>query len=181
MRSRAWLTMPLGLFLVLQGCIFTEFDYNRIRTVAEASPVRLDGEQVMLTNGQVQCGAQEDLWGNPEPTSIEQHSVARLYPKGRNLKFDDDVSIGEFNRPYAQIRGAFMIQLTDVINNRDDTHQKGAKLVEAKVGVFIDHPCFEGMALPLMGVRRGKFTQDASPQFRFYLYNDGWHLESIVH
>ena len=101
--------------------------------------------------------------------------------KGRDLRFDDDIFIGEFSRPYAQIRGEFKIQLSDVINNRDDTHQKGAKLVEARVGVFIDHTCFERVALPLMGVRRGKFTQEASPQFRFYLYNDGWHLENIVH
>ena len=70
--------------------------------------------------------------------------------------------------------------MSEVTNNRDDPHQKGARIIEGKVGVVIDHVCFPN-PVPIMGVRRGKFAQDVLPQFRFVLYSDGWHRESIQH
>jgi len=32
-----------------------------------------------------------------------------------------------------------------------------------------------------LGVRKGRFTQDATPVMEFRLQNDGWHFIKLVH
>ena len=75
---------------MLAGCGGGGFDPNGI---LESRPVQLDGEQVALDPGQVDCGAREDLW---TVTSLgEGRGIARLTQKGRDLQFSDDVQIGD--------------------------------------------------------------------------------------
>ena len=46
--------------LSLAAC-WSDMDENKVRTVAQSTPVRMDGEQAILTNQQVQCGVDEEL------------------------------------------------------------------------------------------------------------------------
>jgi hypothetical protein len=52
-------------------------------------------------------------------------------------------------------------------------------LVEAKVGVKIDNACFPA-PLPIMGLRKGQFTQDYSPVILLRL-DGGWQMDKFVH
>src|SRR5882724_2153215 len=89
-----------GLFvclaLICAGCGSDGFSPN----VIEATPLKIDAEYVILTPTQVQCGVREDLW--EEPVQQSERSTARLKQKARDLKFADDVSIGDLRYPYAQ-------------------------------------------------------------------------------
>ena len=73
--------------LVLLGC--NDFNDGKTRSIIESNPVRLDAEQVTLTQQQVDCGVKADLWDSPVQTN--DRSVARLTDKGRALKFYEDV------------------------------------------------------------------------------------------
>ena len=46
--------------------------------------------------------------------------------------------------------------------------------------VIIPHMCFPD-PLPLLGVRKGRFSQDVHPVMQFRLLNDGWHFGKLVH
>jgi len=150
--------------LLLAACGSGGFNPN---AALESQPVRLDGEQVVIDQAQLDCGAREDLW-NVSPLG-EGHSIARLTQKGRDLQFSDDVQIGDANIvvPYAQIHGSFAVRILQMATVRDD--DPSTKIVEAKVGVKIDHPCFQDAWPVLMGVRHGQFTPSANPVFRFKL------------
>ena len=76
--------------LMLAGCGPSGFDLNG---VLESRPVRLDGEQVVLDQGQVECGTHEDLW-TIEPLG-DGRALGRLTKKGRDLQFSDDIQIGD--------------------------------------------------------------------------------------
>jgi hypothetical protein len=161
------------------GCVQREFQQEKAQNILAAVPVHLDAEQVSLTQQQVECGAQNDLWDPPTPMQQER-SVARLLAAGRALHFDDDVVVMEpgYHQPYAQIRGDFMVQLGDSPNIKDEGSD--GKLVEGKLMVIIPNTCFSD-PVPVLGVRRGKFSQDALPVMEFRLQNDGWRFVKLVH
>lgn len=174
-----------GLTLVCGGCVQTDFPPEKAEGLILEHPIHLDAEQVILTNAQVECGVQEDLWEQPaQATSVNANlvglTVAHLNDAGRALKFDDDVVLTEpgSRNPYVQVRGDFPAQLVDPPIIHDDGQY--SKRVEGKVLITINHQCFMD-PLPLMGVRKGKFNQDASPMLHFTLEGDGWHFDKLVH
>ncbi len=163
------------LVLAAASCDSGGFGESKIKDLLEPRPLQLDAEQVMLTQAQVDCGVRSELWD--APVSVGDRMVARLTEKGRAAKFTDDVVLTNASvKPYTQVRGQFNLAVFEVVNIKDEP---GAKIVDAKVGVYVSHSCFTG-ALPMMGVRRGDFTPDAPATFRF-LEQGGWHLDRIVH
>ena len=162
--------------LLLVACGSGGFDPNG---ALESQSLRLDGEQVVLDQGQLDCGAREDLW---DVTQLgEGHSIARLTQKGRSLQFSDDVQIGDASivLPYAQIHGSFGVKVLQMASVQDD--DPSTKTVEAKVAVKIDHKCFETTWPVLMGVRHGQFTPSANPVFRFKLEGEQWPFDKVIH
>ncbi len=161
--------------LVLAGCGGGEFDP---RGILESRPVQLDGEQVTLNQGQVECGAREDLW-IVSPMG-EGRAIARLTQKGRDLQFSDEVQIGDpaIGVPYAQIHGSFPVTVMKMGSVHDE--DAFTKLADAKVGVKINHPCFQDNPLLLMGVRHGQFDPSTNPVFRFKLDQE-WMADQVVH
>jgi hypothetical protein len=158
-----------------EGCGSGSFDPN---VILEYRPVRMDGEQVMLNAGQLDCGVREDLW-NVASLGVDR-SVGRLTQKGRDLQFSDDVQIGEPGNavPYAQVRGSFLVKVIQPSSVRDE--DAFTKTSDPKVGVMIDHLCFQNNPPFLMGVRHGRFDQSANPVFRFKLDRE-WLVDRVVH
>jgi hypothetical protein len=169
-----------ALALVSTGCDQSDFNPGKVGHLVEANPVRLDAEYVILNQGQLECGVQEELWDQPPPLKGVQgeRSVARLTDKGRALKFSDDVVVGEMRQPFAQIRGDFNLQAMDIQSDRQGP-QPNTKLADIKIGVKIDHTCFPNPLL-MMGVRKGNFTQDYVPVLLFR-FGNGWEFEKFVH
>ncbi len=152
----------------------TDFD---AKSILEAAPVRLDGEQVTLSQKDVECGIKEELWDSPTQLS-QATTVARLTPKGRALNFSDDVTMEVNSRPYVQVRGTFSLQVdqvTDVSAGEKDT-----KLVTASAGVKVPHSCFPN-PLPIMGVKHGNFQHDTPASFQLHPTKDGWAFDRVVH
>ena len=163
------------LLLTAASCDSGGFGTYKIKDLLEPKPIQLDAEQVSLTQTQVDCGVKADLW--EAPVALGERTVCRLTDKGRAVKFTDDVIMSStLLRPYIQVRGQFNLAVLEVVNVRDEP---GAKVVDAKIGVYVNHSCF-GSPLPMMGVRKGDFTPDAPTTFRF-LEQGGWHLDRIVH
>jgi hypothetical protein len=167
--------------IVLVSVFFTacgqgDFNYGKVNNIIQGTPMHLDAEYVMLSQGQVDCGVENELWDTPEDSA--GHKIAHLTQKGRDLKFADDVSIGDMNRPYVQIRGDFNLVANEITSDKAGP-DPNTKLVQTKVGVNIQNSCF-GDPLPLMGVRKGNFTQDASPVLLFR-YDNGWQMDRFVH
>jgi hypothetical protein len=162
------------LALWLSACGSSEFDEGSVRGQLDSAPQTLAGEQVTLTGTQLECGAKNELWESPNG------NVARLIDKGRDLKFSDDVRLNDpdIHVPYIQVSGTFPVVVTDVSKLRDDG--KGFKLVDVKIGITIPHECF-ATPLPLMGVRKGKFTPEAPVVFRFQGSGKEWSLDKLVH
>jgi hypothetical protein len=160
--------------LWLSACAPPEFDEGAIRGQLESAPQNLSGEQVTLTEIQVDCGAKNELWEPPNG------NVARLIQKGRDLKFSDDVRLNDpdIRVPYIQVSGTFPVVVADVSKLRDAG--KGFKLADVKLGITIAHECF-ATPLPLMGVRKGKFTPEAPVVFRFQGSGKEWSLDKLVH
>jgi hypothetical protein len=165
-----------GCCLALTGCGEGEFGEYQVRELLTIGPKQLEGEQITLTPGQVECGEREELWVLESRGG--HRSVGRLTDAARALNFADDVQIGDTPLPpYAQVRGKFQLQVTRVTAIRDDDSR--TKTVEAKVGVEIRHSCF-GAPLPLMGVRKGNFNPDTPARFQLTLGN-GWEYARILH
>ena len=172
--------LAAALALVTTGCGQGDFNYGKIGHLVEGSPIHLDAEYVMLNQGQVDCGVQEDLWDQPPPLKgiLGERSIAHLTDKGRNLKFSDDVTIGELRQPFAQVRGDFNLQAIDIQSDRDGPqpgHQTGG------------HP-------DRRQNRQHLFPQpgatDGRPQRKFhpglcagimFRYGNGWEFEKFVH
>jgi len=164
---------------MLQSCGANDFNYGKVRNVIEGSPLRLDAEYVMLTQNQYECGLQEELWEPPvHPVMQGQSGTARLTQKGRDLKFSDDVMLGDKRYPYVQIRGDFSLFVNEITSDKGGSDEF-QRFVETKVAVVMQHTCFPN-PLPLMGVKKGQFTQDYSPILEFR-YNNGWTIERVVH
>jgi hypothetical protein len=162
--------------LGLAACGSGDFNYGKVGGLIGGAPMRLDAEYVVLTTQQVDCGVQNDLWDSPSEAG--GRSTARLKDRGRDLKFADDVSIGDMRNPYVQVRGEFTLVPLDVQSDREGP-EKESKLVDVKLGVPINHSCFP-QPLLMMGVRKGNFTQDYPPVLLFK-YNNGWYIDKIVH
>lgn len=167
-----------GVGIFLTGCGANDFNYGKVHNIIEGTSLHLDAEYVTLTPQQVECGVENDLWDPPFDSGQREHRVARLRQAGRDLKFADDVSIGDMPRPYVQIRGDFNLAVNEISSDKAGP-EPNTRLVTAKLGVPIQHSCF-GDPLPLMGVRKGNFTQDVSPVL-FFRYNNAWTLERVVH
>ncbi|MGA2211800.1 MAG: hypothetical protein ABSH31_00890 [Bryobacteraceae bacterium] len=178
--THRWLlNAVLGLSLACVSCgSKTDFDAGAAKDILEASAVNLDGEQVTITQPQLDCGVQSELWEAPVQVS-QDRTTARLTAKGRGLNFGDDPAIeSHFHRPYAQVRGAFSLEVDEVSGVRDG--EDGTKLVDAKAGIKLQDACFPS-ALPLMGVKHGEFREDTPVSFLFRRSDQGWSLEKVVH
>jgi hypothetical protein len=169
----------LCLGFATTGCVQKEFQDVKAQSIMASSPIHLDAEQVSLTPTQFECGVQYDLW-DPPGAAAGERTYARLEQAGRDLHFGDDVVVAEpgFHAPYVQVRGDFMMQLADGPSVRDDGSD--GRLVEGKLMVIIPQMCFTD-PLPVLGVRKGKFTQDTPPVMQFRLLQDGWHFTKLVH
>ena len=162
------------LAVCLAGCGGpAEFDGDAVKANLESTPLTLSNEQVTITDSQVSCGAQNDLWEPPNG------NVARLTQKGRHLKFTDDVRLNdpEVQKPYAQVNGKFTVQVFETPKVHDTS---GGKLADVKLGVVITHDCFAG-PLPLMGIRKGKFSADAPVVFRFVGSGKEYSFDKLMH
>lgn len=174
------------LALLCCGCNQSDFSAGTAQGLIAQRAIHIDAEQVMLTQGQVDCGKENELWepapagfaGGESSNNSSNLVVAHLTSKGRELQFDDDVVLSEpgYPRPYVQIRGDFVATLADA-----SVHDDGdAKKVEGRLLIVVNHSCFAD-PLPLMGVKKGKFNQDALPLMRFTQEADGWHFDKLIH
>jgi hypothetical protein len=169
------------LAVVLAGCrANSDFNEEIAKDAIEMAPLKLEGEQVTFTGAQVQCGMQAEYWDAPLTISPD-HSSAHLTPKGAALKFADDVIITDPSSrvPFVQVRGDFPLAVTSITALKDG-EDKTTKVVEAKVGVKIDDPCFQN-PLPLMGVKHGQFSSDSPVIFHLHLEDAGWRVDRVVH
>jgi hypothetical protein len=180
--SRAVRTVALCLAAVLCGCKpSSEFNEDTARGAIEADKMKLEGEQVTLSDSQIQCGVQSELWDPPTSLSPD-HTTAHLTSKARDLKFNDDVIIKDPSSrvAYVQVRGEFPLQ-TDSVVSMKDGEDKSAKIVEARASIKIDNACFPS-PLPLMGVRHGNFSADSPVVFHIHFdENNGWHVDKLIH
>jgi hypothetical protein len=180
MKFRATPALLAAALTILAGCGDpSAFDEGIAKGVAEAEPFSLDSEQVSMNVQQVDCGASEDLW--EAPSNSGERSLSRLEQKGRNLNLTDDVYSGDsgYPNPYTQVRGKFALQVDQVLSIKDG-EDKDTKIVQAKVGVKINDPCFT-TPLAIMGIRKGKYTPDLPVTLRYERYDTGWHLVKILH
>jgi hypothetical protein len=169
------LLIPIAILTVwLAACGTPDFDEGAVKAQLEGTPQNLSGEQVTLSDYQVTCGAKNDLWDPPNG------NVARLSDKGRELKFSDDVRLNDpdIHTPYIQVSGTFPVQVAEVSKLRADG--QGAKLADVRLGVVIANDCFPS-PLPLMGVKKGKFTPEAPVVFRFQGSGKEWSLDKLAH
>jgi hypothetical protein len=165
--------------IVFAGCGSKDLDEDKAKTILEANPVSLDREQVTIPQKEFDCGVQAELWDSPTQFSPER-STARLSAEAKRLGFSDDVVIEpSYHQPYAQVRGAFPLQIDQVSAVRDG-EEAGTKLVTAKAAIKIDNACFPN-PLPIMAVNRGKFQEDSLVTFQFASSDAGWRLEKLVH
>jgi hypothetical protein len=175
MMSRIFLASTVIATLGLYGCSTPDFDNDAAKAKLEGTPIAVSSEQVLLNDGQVDCGARTELWDVPNG------NVARLEQKGRDLHFTDDVRLNdpEIHAPYIQVSGTFPVQVQNVDRLRDD--DKGHKLVDVRLGIVVAQECFANQPLPLMGIRKGKFTPDAPVVFRFQGSGKEWSLDRLMH
>jgi hypothetical protein len=173
MMSRLILPLLAMISICLTGCGSSDFDNDAVKGLLEGAPLAVASEQVVLTDGQVNCGAQNDLWDPPNG------NIARLTQKGRDLKFTDDVRVNDpdIHQPFTQVSGTFPVQVSEVTKLREDN---GAKLADVRLGVVIAHECFTS-PLPVMGVRKGKFTPEAPVVFRFVGSGKEYSLDKLIH
>jgi hypothetical protein len=179
MTHRRLVTAVFGIFLSSVACSKDEFNGDVAKEIVEANAVHLDGEQVTITPMELDCGVQSELWEAPAQVS-QDRTTARLLSKGHDLNFGDDPAIeSHFHQPYAQVRGAFSLQVGDVTNIRDG-ESDGTKVVDAKAAIKLPDACFPN-PLPLMGIKHGDFREDTPVSFLFHKSEDGWHLDKLVH
>jgi hypothetical protein len=179
---RAALAVVLCLAVFLCGCKpSSDFNEDTARGAIEADKMKLESEQVTLTDSQIQCGLQTEMWDPPTSLSPD-HTTAHLTSKARDLKFNDDVIIKDPSSrvAYVQVRGEFPLQVDSIVTIKDG-EDKSEKVVEAKASIRIDNPCFQN-PLPLMGVRHGNFSADSPVVFHIHFdENKGWHVDKLIH
>src|SRR5258708_26439060 len=178
MRLRISMAAVVVLSMLSAGCIGTDLDEEKATNIVQGKPMKLEGEQVSLTPGQVECGVRAELW-EPRVETAPGHSSSKLAQQGRDLNFSDDVlTEPNFRQSYVQVKGEFPLQVISIV--RIKNAPDGMKIGEFKVGVKIPHPCFPG-PLPLMGVKKGVFKEDEPVVFRFQLTGDGWAMHQLLH
>ena len=155
------------------------WDENTAKGAAESEPFLLGSEQVSMNAAQLACGVSNDLWETP--TAGAERSISRLQQKGHELNFSDDITSEDrgFSSPYTQVRGKFPLQLDHVVSTKDG-EDSDTKIVQAKVGVRISHPCFEG-PLNIIGVRKGKYSEDLPVTLQYEHFAGSWHLTKVLH
>jgi hypothetical protein len=173
--------MPVAvaaLASVLSSCGSKDFNEQMAGVLVTAQPIKLEGEQVVLSEDQVGCGVKNDLW--EAPVIQGKSSFAHLLQKGRDLKFSDDVVVMEKGSSvsYVQVRGDIQVEVRPPFDIRDDGPD--AKLVTVKLGALMQHSCFSS-SLPIMGVRKGEFTPEASPLLRYTREGTQWMFQKLVH
>ena len=175
---RLRLGISAGLAVLCSACGHGEFGVSAAMVQIQQKPHRLDAEQLLISNNQIDCGVREQLWD--PPTALGSRTLARLTDRARALKFDDDIVVSEEGHriPYVQVRGDFSLVMPDLPDLKDAPD--GSKLITGKVYAMVDHPCFQE-PLPVMGVRRGHFEEDAVPVIRFVQKDDGWAWAGFVH
>jgi hypothetical protein len=173
MMSRLPFSFIAILAICLSGCSTPDFDADAVHAQLEGPTQTLSNEQVVLNEGQLDCGVRNELWDPPNG------NMARLEQKGRDLQFTDDVRLNdpEIHTPYIQVSGTFHLSGTDVLKMRDEGKYK---LAEVRTGIVISNECFP-TPLPLMGVRKGKFAPDAPVLFRFQGSGKEWSLDKLMH
>jgi hypothetical protein len=176
----------LGLALVVMLSAFTvscggdtgALEDGMVAGNVQAEPRELSSEMVTIDEKALTCAVENELFSAPEQGG--GRTIARLTEKGRTL-FSDDVSIGEagFKHPYSQVRGKLPLQVPRVvkISNGSDND---TKIVEAMVSVVISHPCFP-QPLPMLGVRKGRLSEDTPVTMEFDRVGSDWHFEKIIH
>lgn len=176
-RRLAWAGLA-ALCAVCAGCN-SDFDETKVAVVTQKGPIHLDSEQVTMTEGQLNCGVDKDLF--EPPVVVSERSVARLKQAARDLGFSDDVSLYEpgYPLPYAQMRGDFMVRVDNVLDIKNGPGE-GARTVVAQLRVKIPHDCFGG-DLPIMGIRRGQFVENLPPTLIYQLDDGGWRLDHFAH
>jgi len=178
--ATAFALLAAALCVFSSGCGDPDaFNDGVAKGAAQAEPFQLDSEQVSMSPAQLACGVNDELWD--APSGGADRSISRLQPKGRDLNFSDDVSSGEtgYASPYTQVRGKFSLVVDRVISIRDG-EDKNTKIVQAKIGVKIAEPCFDS-PLFIMGVRKGKYSDDLPVSLQYERYDVGWHLTKILH
>src|ERR1051326_3501381 len=167
-RTRITSVLLLGGVLVVSmasvGCASDPNDNTR--SMIEATPVNVEAEQVVLAPGEVDCGVRAELWDAPSAQN-QGGAICKLLPAGKALHFDDDVVYSDpaYRSPYVQVRGTFPLGVLEITSTKDGP-EKNTKLVELKVGIKVNNPCFPN-PLPIMGVRKSQFTQDFPPLMLF--------------
>jgi hypothetical protein len=179
MTCSAPLAAAAVLSALLCGCGRNNFDEGRVVQVATNRPFNLESEEVSLTDAEVGCGVENNLWD--APVEVPDRTVARLSQKGRDLHFTDDISIGEagYTQPHAQMRGNVSLAANQVLSIADGK-EEGTKIVQVQLQVMIPHPCFPA-PVPIMGIKRSRPTQGLPPTVEFDFTNDGWRLEKFIH
>ena len=159
--------------LGLSSCGTPGFDNDAVKGMLESTPLDLSNEQVILNDSQLDCGTKNDLWLPPNG------NMATLTDKGRALKFTDDIRLNDpdIHQPYTQVNGRFPVQVSDVSKVRDTD---GGKLADVKLGIVVTHECFT-TPLPLMGIRKGKFTPEAPVVFRFKGSDKEFTFDKLMH
>jgi hypothetical protein len=162
------------LIICLSGCASPGFDEGAVKGLLESTPLTVSTEEVTLTPSQADCVLQNELWEQPNG------NTARLTQKGRDLKFTDDLRFGDpdMRLPFTQVTGTFPVSVSDVSKLRDT--DGGMKLADVKLGVVITHECFTS-PLPLMGIKKGKFSPAAPVVFRFQGSGKDWSLDKLMH
>ena len=173
----ARLGIVAGLTVLCCACTHNDFGPGTAQALVAQKPRRLDAEQLILNHGQVDCGVREQLWD--PPAELGSRTLARLTERGRALKFDDDVVVAEAGHrlPYVQVRGDFPLTMPEAPDIKD---QGDVKVAVGKVSAMVDHNCFPD-PVPVMGVRRGNFAEDAAPVVHFEKVQDGWAYAGLVH
>ncbi len=163
--------------LSLAGCDEAVFDNGAAQGVIESAKLPLSGEQALISPDQILCGQKKGLW------IIDQRdgggALGRLTDAGRALAFGDDIRMGDgkYTQPYVQLGGSFAVKVQKFVQLSDET--PNAKIAEAKLGVIVKHECLE-KPLPLLGIDRGDFSEDANPRVRL-THRNGWIADQVLH
>ena len=150
-----------------------------MRGLAERAPLDLDSEQIVLSNGQVNCGVNAELWD--AAATSDGRSIYHLTQKARDLQFSDDVydHDPDYSTPFTQVRGKFNLGVITIISARDGDN-KETKLVRANLGIKLNHFCFPN-PLQIMGISKGRFTSKLPPTLIFQNSEDGWTAVKLLH
>src|SRR5262249_34200410 len=143
------------------GCQSTDFNDVKTKGMIEMFPVRLDGEQVVVSQATIDCGVKYELW-EPLTEVSGARTTARLLGPARDLKLSDDIAYESGHRQaFVQVNGEFPLQVDEITSTRDE--DKETKIVEGKIGIKIAHGCFP-VPLPIMGVKHGNFSEEVLPR-----------------